>query len=242
MKLEDQLKQLFVPSVEEMMKNETPPPNSLVSPKSWRKKKKEELLDFYSGKKDFDRVNAAIKELQTDFSSSLSPIEMDKLTEEWERGLEKINALFETPQEVQDSIPAVPLCRMMNLSDSFMETFYSAGVKYFQKQDFTKAADIFFLLSLIDFQRHAIWVSLGLSEMMIGEFEPALNAFAMASITNSMSPYPFIHSAECCIALSRFQEASTYFDLAKEAISNSAPKEKESLMGQITSLEQKNKL
>lgn len=245
MELEDQLKQLekeiLHPLVDEMMKKEAPPPNGLVSPQAWKEKKKQELLEFYSGKKDFDRVNRALEVLNSDFSSHLTPIELDTLSVEWQQGIENINVLFNKPVEEPLTVPNVTLSEMMHLSDTFIETFYSVGVKCFQKQDYTKAADIFFLLSLIDFKRHAIWLSLGLAEMKIKEYEPALHAFAMASITNSQTPYPYIYSAECCIALDRFAEASTYFDLAKETISQSTLEEKGDLLGQIKNLESKAK-
>jgi tetratricopeptide (TPR) repeat protein len=245
MELNDQLKQLekevLDPLVDEMMKNEIPPSNLLVSQEDWKEKKKKELIDFYSGKKDFNRVDAALEALRSEFAASLSSVEQDKLLEEWETGVKKINGLLEQPAEEPIPILPQPLRGMMNLSELFMESFYSIGVKYFHNQDFTKAADIFFLLSLIDFQRHAIWVSLGLSEMKLGQFEPALNAFAMASITNAAPPYPYIYSAECCIALNCSQEATTYLALAKEALGSSSPEEREKLLGKINTLEQKSR-
>lgn len=229
MNINDQLRKLFEPIIEEMLQKEAPPPNALVSAAVWKEKKRQELLDFYGGKKEFDRIDAALRALQADFSTELSPVQLDQLKEEWERGV--ANLLNSQEEE------GVTLCRVMRLSESFLETFYSFGVKSFKGKNFAKAADIFFLLSLIDFQRPSIWESLGLSEMQLGEFELALNAFAMASITNPDSPYPFIHSAECCIALNRFAEASTYFDLAKEAISHTSGEEKVQLIGQVRGLE-----
>lgn len=243
MELDEQLKQLekeiLDPLVNELMKEEIPPPNLLISQKDWKEKKRQELMDFYSGKKDFSRVDAALVTLKSDFAAQLSPVELDKLLEEWEKGVEKINGLLEKPAVEPITVPAVPLRQMMGLSDSFIETFYSIGVKAFQNHDFARSADIFFLLSLIDFQRHAIWVSLGLSEMKLKQFEPALNALAMASITNPDPPHPYIYSAQCCLALNRSAEALTYLDLAKEAVRSSAPGERENLLGQIQILEQK---
>lgn len=163
---------------------------------------------------------------------TLIPREIKDLKEEWEKGIKKINEL--------SPIKLIPptLSKFMNFSDSTIDILYSTGVRYLQKQNFSKAADIFFFLSLIDFHRHNIWVSLGISEMKLQQFEPALNAFAMASITNSQALYPYLYSAECCIALQRYKESNTYLTLAKEALESLSAEEKDLMLERIQFLQQ----
>lgn len=248
MSIEEQIKQIemdiITPIVDNAMATEyaNGPPNLMVPANTWKEQRRNELMDFCTGKKDFNRIDSAFETLRQDFLANLAPIQVEKLSKEWELGVEKINNLLEQPiTEPLASIPAVPLRELMNISNESFELYYSTGVKYFQFKDFSKAADIFFLLSLIDFQKHNIWISLGLSEMNIQNFEPALNAFAMAAITNSETPYPYLFSAECCIALGRSQEASTYLTLAKETLAFLSPEEKGVILGQINLLEQKAK-
>jgi hypothetical protein len=250
MSINEQIKQLeeegIAPLVDELMATEyvVAPPNPLVPEKTWKEQKRNELMNLFSGKKDFNRIDSALEAVRLDFQAHLAPIEQEKLSEEWELGVEKINDLLIQPagepaEESAATLPDLPLRKIMNISDESFELFYKTGIRYFQNQDFIKAADVFFLLSLIDYQKHNIWISLGLSEMKIQQFEPALNAFAMAAITKSDTPYPYIYSAECCIALGRAHECSTYLDLAREALSALPPEEKESLLEQINVLEQK---
>lgn len=235
-------KELISPIIDVMTQAYVSPPNLLIPATIWKEKKREELLALFSCREDLEKIDSAVKALSSDFSSRLSPVEIEKLGKEWEKGVEKFNELTEKPVELPIIlIPPIPLRKIMDLSESTIELFYSAGMRYLQNQDYVKAADIFFFLSLIDFQKHNIWVSLGLSQMKLEQFEPALNAFAMASITNSESIYPYLYSAECCIALQRFQESSTYLALAKEALGKVPSEEKESVLERINNLEQKSK-
>lgn len=237
--------EILAPLVDELMATEyaVAPPNPLVSPKAWKEQKRKELLDLYSSQKEIDRISSAVAALRSDFEATLSPIEFDKYQEEWENGVKRMLELFNKPlDESMTSLPLTSLKEMMNLSEPFLELLYSAGVKHYQSQDFVKSADIFFLLSQIDCNRYNVWISLGLSEMKITQFEPALNAFAMASLIRSTSPYPYLYSAECCIELGKAQDCGVYIDLAKEAANSLQPAEKETVLSNIRFLQQKTKI
>jgi tetratricopeptide (TPR) repeat protein len=235
--------EVLAPIIDNLMATEyaAPPPNLLVSPQAWKQQKREELVALFSGQKEVDRINSALEVLKADFQANLSEVELEKLREEWESGTEKITHLLDQPLS-EPIAPLTSLKEMMKLSETTMGFFYSVGVKFYKNQDFIKAADVFFLLSLIDAQRYNIWISLGLSEMKIEQFESALNAFAMASLIKKETPYPYYYSAECCSALGRAQEGVIYLTLAKEAVKSLPLEEREVLLSDIRILEQKSKL
>lgn len=160
-------------------------------------------------------------------------MENNKLEDE----IQRIDSALEALKGVKIT-PPTTLSKMMDLSESTIDVLYSAGVRYLKKQDFSKAADIFFFLSIIDYRRYSIWFSLGLSEMKLGRFESALNAFAMASLTDPISPYPYLFSAECAFALNRPLEASSYLTRVKETISSLSQEEKDLVQKRINEFPQ----
>lgn len=243
MSINEQVNKDVVPSiVEQIMASEytVAPPDPLVPEKVWKERMRGELTTFLSGKEVMQRVDSATESLLRYIQSNLSQVELQELAKEWELGVEKVTELFEKKSPV-DVIPVITLQKIMNLSEKSLETFYKAGVKLFEEKEYMKAADLFFLLTLIDYQRHNIWLSLGLSELKNKRYEAALNAFAMALVTKSDSPLPYIYSAECCIALERKQEASSYLALAREGLNSVPIGQREVNMRQINILEQQTK-
>jgi tetratricopeptide (TPR) repeat protein len=237
-------KEIVSPIVDHLMATEyaVAPPDPLVPEKVWKERMRGELTTFLSGKEVMRRVDSASELLIHYIRSNLSEVEIQELAKEWELGVERMNDLFEKKiEEPVETIPVITLQKMMNLSEKSLGIFYAAGVKLYEEQDYIKSADVFFLLTLIDYQRHNIWLSLGLSELKNKHFELALNAFAMATVTKAASPLPYIYSAECCIALERKEEASAYLALARDGLNALPVGQREGLLRQINILEQQAK-
>ena len=234
-------KEVVPPIVDHLMVTEyaVAPPDPLVPEKVWKERMRGELTTFLSGKEVMKRVDSATEALVHYIKSNLSQVEIQDLAKEWQAGMEKMCDLFEVKEEEPvEKIPVITLQQIMNLSEHSLGIFYTAGVKLYEGHDYRKAADLFFLLTLIDYQRHNIWLSLGLSEMKNNQFEQALNAFTMATATKNDSSLPYIYSAECSIALHRPQEASALLALARDGLSKLTIDEREVLLRQINSLEQ----
>lgn len=230
--------ELVSPLVDQLMATVVAPIDPLVPEKVWKERMRGELTTFLSGKEAMQRIDSATESLLKYIHSNLSPLEIQELAKEWEIGVEKVAELFEKKEEGPiDVIPVITLQQIMNLSEKSLETFYKAGVKLFEEKDYIKASDVFFLLTLIDYQRHNIWLSLGLSELKNKRHEHALNAFGMACVTKSDSPLPYIYSAECCLALERKQEAASYLALARDGLNSVTPGEKEENLRKINILE-----
>lgn len=237
-------KEIVSPIVDQVMATEysVAPPDPLVPEKVWKERMRGELTTFLSGKEAMQRMESATEALLRHIHSNLSQVEIQELAKEWEMGVEKITELFEKKVEGPvEIIPIITLQKIMNLSEKSLEIFYMAGVNLYEAKDYKKASDVFFLLTLIDYQRHNIWLSLGLSELKNNHFEQALNAFSMAAITKSESPLPYIYSAECCVALQRKEEASAYLELAKDGLSTLPVGQREVSLRQINILEQQAK-
>lgn len=237
-------KEIVAPLVDNLMETEyaVAPPDPLVPEKVWKERMRGELTTFLSGKEVLKRVDSAIEAVLQYIKANLTQVEIDELAKEWELGVERLNDLsekkIEGPLQV---IPLITLQKLMNLSEKSLGIFYTTGVKLYEQQDYIKAADVFFLLTLIDYQRHNIWLSLGLSELKNKHYEVALNAFAMAAITKNDSPLSYIYSSECCIALHRLQESESYLALARDALNSLPVNERSSILRQINILEQQSK-
>lgn len=232
------------PIVDHLMATEyaVAPPDPLVPERVWKERMRGELTTFLSGKEVMRRVDSASEIIIHYIKAHLSQVEIQDLAKEWEHGVGRMNDLFEQKVEGPlETLPVITLQKIMNLSEKSLGIFYTAGVKLYEAQDYLKAADVFFLLTLIDYQRHNIWLSLGLSELKNKHYELALNAFSMAAVTKAESPLPYIYSAECCVALERKQEASAYLALARDGLNTLSVGQKEVLLRQINSLEQQAK-
>lgn len=246
MNINDQIKnfeeEVVSPLVDQMMATEhlSAPPDPLVPEKVLKEKMKGQLTTFLSGKEVLNRVDSAVNAVIQYIQTNLTQVEIQELAKEWEGGVEEINLLFEQKiEEPIQSVPMITLRQLMSLSEKTLGIFYTAGVKLYESHDYVKASDVFFLLTLIDYQRHNIWFSFGLSEMKNAHYEDALNAFAMAAITKYESPLSYIYSAECCNALQRFQESSNYLVLAKEVVNSLPADQRGNLLNRINALEQK---
>lgn len=98
-------------------------------------------------------------------------------------------------------------------SSEQLETFYSAAFAIFQRGEVRKAGDAFFFLSVVKSEDHRFWYGLALCEQLQGKFDKALDAHAMAILTDVEDPYPHFHSALCYRELGQMQEALAALEL-----------------------------
>ncbi len=92
--------------------------------------------------------------------------------------------------------------------------FYEAAFRLFERKEIDKAADAFFFLAAIKPDEHKFWYGLGLSEQYRSRFLQAIEAYAMASMTNIENPYPHFHAAICYHAVGDMQTALASIELA----------------------------
>lgn len=234
--------ELFTTYVEEAMKEyfHTPPPNILESKEVWKKKNSTELMDLFSGGSAMDKTIAGFEAINEDLEVHLSTVDRERISQEWEHGVEAWIAKSKKIEE-QTTPPPESLMEILELSENTFNDFYQAANRYFKQKDFQKASDAFYSIAGLDARRYNVWISLGLSEAHNQRFEPALISFSIASIIDPAAPEPYLFSAECCLKDNRREEARIYLDLAEEAVKNSARNDKHILLTTIQNLKNRNK-
>lgn len=230
--------ELFTSLVDQVMKEHflTPPPNILEPKEIWEQKKRNELIELFSGQAAIDKTARGFDAIIENLNSLLSPQEMEKVSQEWERGVE--NWIAETKIVQENATPKGSLMKIMGLSEELFVKFYQAANRYFEYKDFQKASDAFYAIAGLDPSRYNVWMALGLSEAHNQRYEQALISFSLASLIDAGSPHPYIFSAECCLKENRREEAKIYVELAEEAVNHSTLKDKQSLLASIQNLKQ----
>lgn len=229
---EAELQEAVLPIVDDLMKANfaTPPPGLLVPEKVWRENIRQELIDVCTGKQIRNRLISAQNVILEGLKSHLAPAEFEAFQANWKQGMENMKS----PEE------GTTLQSIMGITEETLGAIYDVGIRCYKLKDYIKAADVFFFMTIIDYLRHNVWISLGLSEQQNGHFELALAAFSMAVMTNSDNPISYLQSAECSLALHNGEEAGQYLDLAKEVIGKAPQKQR--LLDQLHLLQQRCKL
>ncbi len=99
-----------------------------------------------------------------------------------------------------------------------MEKFYRAGFILFSQKRFREASDVFIFLTTLNPYVHNYWIALGMSEQQNQEYEAALVAYAMASLTDVEDPIPHYHSSTCYMLLNDQDNAWNSLQLTLDAI------------------------
>ena len=89
------------------------------------------------------------------------------------------------------------LQEILQIKNSTMQKFYEIAYALFDAKKYNEAADSFFVLSLFNPVKHQYWICLGISEEKRNDYESAIDAYFMASLTDIESPLPHMHAAQC---------------------------------------------
>lgn len=234
-------KEIVEPLVAEIMKEQfsVPPPNLLVPEKVWKEDTRKNLMSVCGAKELREKLISAQVTVLGELKTELPPVDFQKFQENWKQGVDQ---LIVTPEKElskeQEQFPP-SLQSIMGITEETISHIYDVGVRYFQKLDYHKASDIFYLVTLIDYLRHNAWTSLGLCEMENLNFDQALEAFGMASITDIDNPLPYITSAECSIELGKLDDAKQFLDLARAAVLHQPQGEQEGFLKQLNRVQKK---
>lgn len=235
------LQEAAQPLVDDLMKNFATPPSGLLVPeKVWRENIRIELIDVCTGKQIRNRLSNGEKIILDDLKSRLSQVEFEKFQADWRQGVEKmVSEKMEPPQE---GVMPPTLQSLMGITEETLSSIYDVGIRWYKAKDFIKAADVFFFMTLIDYLRHNVWISLGITEQQNRHFDLALAAFSMGVMTNADNPVSYLQSAECSLNLQNVQEAKQYLDLARESIEKAPEKARQGFLAQMHLLQQQCKL
>jgi tetratricopeptide (TPR) repeat protein len=209
--------------VDRIMEQDFPraPAGALIPEGVWLKQKREELSAMISGRNLQLRFRRAFELIENDSRGYATPVEMHRMSQEFREGVRRlIKALSEIPSDKEQEAAPMAFAEILGLSDETIEFIYQCGNRHYQANEMADAADIFHLLACLDFRRHNVWVAQGAAEQTLGHFEAAIKAYAMAMLANPNAPLPYVHSAECYLALSsRISDAQECLDAALKCVS-----------------------
>jgi len=221
-----------------------PPPNLLVPEKVWRENTKREISDLLSGAEVRKKIQRGLELIFNYVRTQLSTVESEGIAREWEEGcvayMEFLNKESSRSSRVNgdnaDADAEEPVVEeVMRISPPTIEHFYASGLRLFQQRQYKDAASVFTVLTVLNYRRHNVWLSLGMALQNDNEIELALQAYTIAAKTNPDDPLSYIHSGECCIISRDFVAARDHLKTAQEAIGRST-EDRGDLTGYIENL------
>lgn len=190
-----------------------------------------------------DRFPKGLKLIMENLKTHVSKVELNELTDELDGALTKMASMAEEKEStvggLSDKLGEMPdtLQEIFGISDKTIDLFYQSGCRYYEMSHYMDAADVFHAISLLAPTKFNVWFSLGMAEKQAAHYEKALQAFAMATLTNLASPIPHIQSAECYLLLKDDRNAKETFEYAlkviKENPDNDSKKHEEFIRSEI---------
>lgn len=199
-----------------MLKESPPLPNPLLSQDLVNKQAHKELTDYLSAKYIRNRIIKGFQIIFKELSIHESPKLSLSIQEEWKKCQENFKPQTNNPTSEGEFPPSFQ--EIFPVSDETIEHFYKCGLRLYKQKNYEEAADVFFVISSIDYRRHNVWMALGLAERALKNWESALSAFSMASATNIENPLSFLHAAECYLALGQKSDAKNSVEFAVEIL------------------------
>jgi tetratricopeptide (TPR) repeat protein len=106
----------------------------------------------------------------------------------------------------------------LKISKDTLSWIYSIGHKLYTAKKGDDAYAIFHLLTCLNSLVCDYWIGLGFAQYLVGEAEPALHSFSMASILDPENPTSRYQSAKIYIERKEFSDALTELSVLEEVI------------------------
>ncbi len=105
---------------------------------------------------------------------------------------------FSLPENLtQEILEEKRILDVLDMDDHDVEKIYAISNKLYEHQKFSEsAATLFFLANMVQ-DNSMIWLSLGLAEFQLQNWEMAIRAFALANLTDPNDLRSAVYSAEC---------------------------------------------
>ena len=185
---------------EDMLKKAPPPKeNPLVPKEQIVKEAKTVLTEYLQGKDLRERIARGYQVIFRELKAHSTPVVIERIQGELEGCFNEVkkntkNLIKETPKE-EDAWRSFQ--EIYGISDETINDFYSCGFRLYEQKSYQEAADVFYVVSMLDYRRYNVWMSFGSAEKQLENWEQALIAFSMASLADMELPLPFIYSTEC---------------------------------------------
>lgn len=227
----------FEPIVDEIMNSDAfiPPPN-VISPVAWKQQRRQELLDYFTNRKLVEHLDAGYQAMIEDLEKNIPLSEVHSVKREWAHSIRKyLNEHAESDTKVENDNHAT-LFESMGISEDTYTLFFQSAMRYYEQQEYQKAADIFELMTFLDHRRFNVWLYKGVCDKELDNFDKAIQDFTMASATGVDSPLPHIFAAQYCIEKKEFDDASHYINLAYEIVERFPSDKQKELFAYINTL------
>ncbi len=105
---------------------------------------------------------------------------------------------------------------LKNLSDSTMESVYSAAYNLYQSGKYEEAIKVFQFLCFYDHYNAKYYVGLGACRFMQKEYANAIEFFSFAATMNTDDPRPMLYMGDCYLAQGDDAGAKVAYEAAAE--------------------------
>lgn len=109
---------------------------------------------------------------------------------------------------------------IQGITDKEMEAIYSTAYNFYTHGKFDKAKNIFLALTQLDNYKPKYWVGLGASRQMLKDFQPAIDAYGLATLLNPKDPKPLFYASGCFMKLNQTDMAIQALETAIEIAGN----------------------
>lgn len=82
-----------------------------------------------------------------------------------------------------------------------LEAVYSVAYTAYQSGQYEQAGKLFQFLCILDHLEHKYWLGLGGCRQRLGDYGPAIHAYAICATLDAEDPQPPLYAAECYLAL-----------------------------------------
>ncbi len=103
-----------------------------------------------------------------------------------------------------------------NLSDETLEGAYNIAYNLYKNEKYKDAQNLFYVLTMLNPLKKKFLMGFAAASQLHGDYEKALEAYAMAGIMDGDDPYPHFYAAECYSALNNSQEMLKALQAAEE--------------------------
>ncbi len=223
--------------IDNMLKTAAPSLDAAKSPEEIAKARTA-LVNFLTAKEVRNRAAQGLNIIFRELPRYITPLQLENIKTEWDNNTKALTEKMESESSALDNFATnssnaeiqtanehankqLSFQDIFPISDTTVEHFYQCGYRLHQNAQYQEAADVFFVMSSMDYRRHNVWMALGLAEKALNHWDLALTAFSMAILTNMQEPMAFLHSAACYIALGKNIDAQECLQAASELLQKS---------------------
>lgn len=190
-------KQNLKQRINESIESEKTKPSQMVRRKTHVSVKKKQIYDQLTLKDQEQVLNETFRLIQSKMPAFVSHNTWKRVSGEFQNCHESLKSYWSKWQNGEVDEKETCYKEMLGLSNGTLLDLYDFGVHLFEKEEFSEAEKIFFLLVTIAPEVSSFWVSYGRSLQERGNFTEALTIYNNAKKYHPDTPKLYLFSAEC---------------------------------------------